>query len=170
MSRPSLAILAAFFALFAAIMWLSVAGRLDDPFAVRRMYFALGISLAALGAAAGALDPSRYSWGRRLLALVGGASLGLLAATLQVMSKTAPDILSVIASLAIFFGFSLPLLMFALWGSIWGPLDRIDKPPREISASDILLLRIRIFSSFVVAILYGTYFVYLALRYFDVLG
>ncbi|RAN82531.1 hypothetical protein B5P43_00030 [Bacillus sp. SRB_336] len=86
------------------------------------------------------------------------------------MSKTAPDIWSVIASLAIFFGFSLPLLMFALWGSIWGPLGRIDKPPLKVSASDILLLRIRIFSSFVVAIVYGTYFVYLALRYFAVLG
>jgi hypothetical protein len=165
MSRSSLAILAVFFALFAAMMWLSVGYPLADSFAIRRMYLAIGISFAALGA----LDPNRHSWGRRLLALIAGAIFGLLAAFLPGMSKTGPDVWSVIASLAIFFGFSLPLLMFALWGSIWGPLGRSDKPVPRVSASAVLLLRIRIVSTYLVALVYGVYAVYRLLKYFGLL-
>jgi hypothetical protein len=169
MSRSSLAILAVFFALFAAMMWLSVGYPLADSFAIRRMYLAVGISFAALGAAAGALDPNRHSWGRRLLALIAGAILGLLAAFLPGMSKTGPDVWPVIGSLAIFFGFSLPLLMFALWSSIWGPLGRSDKPVLRVSASALLLLRIRIVSTYLVALVYGLYAVYRLLKYFGML-
>jgi hypothetical protein len=162
--------MAVFFALFAAMMWLSVGNSLADTFAVRRMCFALVVSFAALGAAAGALDPNRYSWGRRFLALIGGATCGLLAAFLPAMSKSGPGVLVAIASLAIFFGFSLPLLMFALWGSIWGPLGRPGKPLLKVSTSDLLLLRIRIVSTYLVAFAYITYAVYRALSYFGVLG
>jgi hypothetical protein len=134
------------------------------------MYVATGVSFAALGAAAGALDPNRHSWGRRLLALIGGAAFGLLAAFLPGLSKTGPDVWSVIASLAIFFGFSLPLLMFALWGSIWGRLGRSDKPVLRASTSELMTLRIRIISSYLVALVYVTYAVYRVLGYLGVLG
>ena len=134
------------------------------------MLFAMGLSFAALGAAAGALDPNRYSWGRRLLALIGGAALGLLAAFLPGISKNSSEVWAVIASLAVFFGFSLPLLMFALWGSIWGPLGRPDKPLLKVSTSDVLLLQVRMVSSYLVALVYIAYAVYRVIGYFGLLG
>ena len=170
MSRTSLAILAAFFSLFAVMMWLSVGYPMADSFAIRRMFVALAVSFAALGAAAGAVDPNHYSWGRRFLALIGGAAFGLVAVFLPAMSKVGSGAGPVIASLAIFFGFSLPLLMFALWGSIWGPLGRSDKPLLRVSTSALLWLRIRIVSSYLVALAYITYALYEVLGYLGVLG
>jgi hypothetical protein len=170
MSRISLMILAIFFAIFAAMIWLSIGNSLADPDARWPMCFALALTLGALGAAAGALDPNRFSWGRRFLALIGGATCGLLAAFLSSMSKSGPSVGALVAALAIFFGFSLPLLMFALWGSSLGPLGRPNKKLAAASTSGLLLLRIRVVSSYMVAFAYITYAVYRALSYFGVLG
>lgn len=163
-------ILAILFAIFAAMVWLSIGNSLADSDARLPMYFALALTFLALGAAAGALDPNRFSWGRRLLALIGGAICGLLAAFLPAMSKSGPSVGSLIAALAIFFGFSLPLLMFALWGSSLGPLGRRNKKLATVSTSSLLLLRIRVVSSSMVAFAYIAYAVYRALTYFGVLG
>ena len=152
------------------MIWLSIGNSLADPDARLPMCFALALTFSALGAAAGALDPNRFSWGRRLLALIGGAIFGLLAAFLPAMSKSGPSVGSLIAALAIFFGFSLPLLMFALWGSSLGPLGRPNKKPAAVSTSSLLLLRIRVVSSYMVASAYIAYALYRALSYFGVLG
>lgn len=131
--------------------------------------FATMSSVAALAAAAGAFVSNPYSWGRRLLALIGGAAFGLLAVSLPQMSKDGSNGGTDIASLAIFFGFSLPLLMFALWGSIWGRLGRHDIQQSNASTSDRLLLLIRIVTSFVVVILYLAFSVSILSKHFGLL-
>jgi len=161
MPRLAASILAASFAITAAIMWLSFADAGDSTIAMRLMFFAVTLSLAALGLAAVAYRADRYSWGRRLLAsywwggrilaFMAGIVFSLLAALLPGMNLTDPNWLVVLGSFAIFFGFGLPLLMYALWGSSWGPLGT-DSDQSRIGTWDLLLFRIRLVS-YVLALL-----------------
>ncbi|MBK6981548.1 MAG: hypothetical protein IPH30_08750 [Betaproteobacteria bacterium] len=170
MSRTSLGVLSAFLALFAAIMWLSYTDADNPAIAFRRGLLAAGLSLGALGCLAGALSSNPRSWGRRLVAFVAGVAISLFAAFLPGMNKADPNWLVLVGSLFFFFAFGLPLLMYAMWGSTWGPLGRTDMTPKAPGTADLVLFRVRVVSSILVPLLFVAIAVYRVLEFLKVPG
>jgi hypothetical protein len=175
MSRIPMVILAACLALTAAIMWLLVAEADDSEFAVRRMLFALVLSIGALGLALVGFDMGRLAWGRRLLsyywwagrvlAFFAAIAFGYLAAFAPELVEAPPGRPALLLPFALILGVTLPLLMYALWGSSWGPLGQSDQQRRTADASDMVIFWLRVAGSVLVLLVIAGAAIFRVLKY-----